>query len=428
MTSNLAPPRQKHIIILGAGITALSTSLALHNLKHIAKSSTPFAQTIIAAHLPGDSSIDYTSPWAGGHWRSHASTADLESESRLRKWDKRTYEVWMEMLEDGRLSEDEINDLGLGIRESRNYWAKETAETTRDGSGLWWSKERELESDDEPVDSRSVKAMKGGGVKDFAVLDLASEKSIGVENIPDGAVFGIKYTTVCINIPQYLSHRFRSAKDRGTTVIKDTVDTSAGIEGVVKDAKRILISQNREAQEEDIFAVINCTGLGARHFVGDEESAKLYPVRGQTILVKGEALKARSYVEFGEGTEEDELLYVIPRPGSGTTILGGCKQKGNWSGDVDKVLNGRILQRAKEYGLAEELRTGNGREFEVLGFQVGLRPGREGGPRMEAEKRKVDETWLVHSYGHSGGGYQCSAGCGEEVAEIVLGLEHEVFA
>ena len=105
---------QKHIIILGAGITALSTSLALYT----SPSTSSQKQTIIATHLPGDASIDYTSPNAGGHWRSFALTSDDDAE--VRKWDKRTYEAWMAILEDGYAKgEDVEGKVGLGIRQSR---------------------------------------------------------------------------------------------------------------------------------------------------------------------------------------------------------------------------------------------------------------------------------------------------------------------
>jgi hypothetical protein len=35
--------------------------------------------TIIASHTPGDLVADYTSPWAGGHWRSHATTSPADA-------------------------------------------------------------------------------------------------------------------------------------------------------------------------------------------------------------------------------------------------------------------------------------------------------------------------------------------------------------
>jgi D-amino-acid oxidase len=55
---------RKHIIILGAGVTGLTTALKLNNDPAPAQ----YDITIIAAHFPGDESIDYTSPKAGADW------------------------------------------------------------------------------------------------------------------------------------------------------------------------------------------------------------------------------------------------------------------------------------------------------------------------------------------------------------------------
>lgn len=60
----------------------------------------------------------------------------------------------------------------------------------------------------------------------------------------------------------------------------------------------------------------------------------------------------------------------------------------------------KILEGCK--GLAPELLGANG-EFEVLSSQVGLRPSRKGGPRVEVQVLEGGEV-IVHSYGHSGAG------------------------
>jgi glycine/D-amino acid oxidase-like deaminating enzyme len=227
---------------------------------------------------------------------------------------------------------------------------------------------------------------------------------------------GVRYKSVCIDVPRYLQYLFERIQFLGARVIKGTFDTNTGLAGAIASAKQIIKSHG-VMQEVDI--VINCTGLSARLFVGGEESEKMFPIRGQTVLVKGEASLARTFTDFGSNPEE--LLYVIPRPGSNTTILGGCKQVGNWDEKIDEGLNKRMLGRVKEFRLAEELRTGVDGQFEVLSTQIGFRPGRKGGPRVEIER--VGEDWVVHSYGHGGGGYQCSVGCAEEVVGLIQGLE-----
>jgi D-amino-acid oxidase len=273
------------------------------------------------------------------------------------------------------------------------FFGKETDETKGlDGSGLWF---KDL-------------------VDDFEVLDLETYSEVPKSG---GVVLGIKWKSVFINIPRYLEYLLESVKDLGAEIVKASIPVGdGGLEGIVKKAKSHVAG-------EEVFALINCTGLSARHFVGQEEAEKLYPIRGQTILVKGEAAHGRTLAN-GSHMDVEELLYVIPRPGSGTTILGGCKQAGNWNEGVDEELSKRILERVKNEGMGEELRTGEEGEFEIISEQVGLRPGRKGGPRVELEgKEKVAGTWVVHAYGHAGAGYQNSVGSAEKVVKILEGLE-----
>jgi len=384
----LVPTPRKHIIVVGAGVTGLTTALKL--------SSDPISAqhhiTIIASHIPGDESIDYTSPWAGADWSPQAGGSSADAEEQ--EYDKRTYDIWTLTLEANQV---EAEHLGLGFKECRIYWGKEGPDTEGgDGRGLWWR----------------------DAVKGFGVLDLEKEK-----DVPDGAVMGVKYRNICLNVPQHLQYLMEKVHEAGIDVIKAEVDVSRGLEGVVKDAKRMVMESNSDVKEDDIFALINCTGLGARHFVGDVQAEYLFPGRGQTIIVKGEATMDRTYNDYpGHLSTPDEYAYVIPRPGSGTTILGGCKQVGNWDPKVDEKVTERIMERIKKWGLAEELRTKEG-DFEVVSSQVGLRPGRKGGPRVEVEgKKKVDGVWVVHSYGHAGAGYEYSMGCSEKVAKLVGGL------
>jgi len=371
------PSQANHILILGAGITGLSTAVSLLQTRK-------YTITIIATHFPGDHSLDYTSPWAGGHWRSHATL--VPEDERVRKWDKRTYEAWTEML--NAAGEGKETELGLGFRKSKNFWSKEGGEAKGlDGSGLWW---------------KDV-------VADFEVL--GKEKSL------EGAVMGVEYKSVCFAPDRHIQYLLGRIQSMGGRTIKASVAIDGGLEGVVKSAKKIL---GNEGLGEP-HALINCTGLGARHFLPTEEAEKLYPIRGQTILVKGEVTGLETYMS-PPGDDMPEILYVIARPSSGTTLLGGCKGVGDWNGEVDDALTKKILNGMKRWRMAEIVSnvSKNG-EFDILSTQVGFRPGRKGGPRVEIEG-KVDDVWLVHSYGHAGGGYQASIGCAEEVAILVDGL------
>lgn len=98
---------------------------------------------------------------------------------------------------------------------------------------------------------------------------------------------------------------------------------------------------------------------------------------------------------------------------------------GSWEKEIDEELSARILRRVAEWKLAEELRTGDDGGFEVLSTQVGFRPGRKGGPRVEIEVGgKVEGVWVVHAYGHGGAGYQNSVGSAEKVVRLVEGCRY----
>lgn len=321
----------------------------------------------------------------------------------MRKWDRVTYGAWCTLLEgkegEGERMEDKEKRLGLGFRRSANFCGEDSDETREGGMGIWWRE---------------------GVVREFQVLSsdqFPTKQDQGQEEREESKlVFGVGYKSICFDPPTYLTYLFQRIQSLGATVFKSKLDVKHHLSGVVASAKSLL----GEKSMEDMDLFINCAGLSARHFVSEEEAEKLFPIRGQTLLINGEAKIARTITNLkGEGGEE--VVYVIPRPGSGTTIFGGCKQVGNFDTEIDERLSERILERVGAWGVAEEIRGQDGK-FEVLSTQVGFRPGRRGGPRVEIQEGKVEGVWVVHSYGHSGAGYQNSIGCAEEVRGLVESL------
>lgn len=70
--------------------------------------------------------------------------------------------------------------------------------------------------------------------------------------------------------------------------------------------------------------VFNCVGNAARTLKGVEDP-RVYPTRGQVVLVKAPNVK-ENIMRHGSDYE----TYIIPRPNSGGhVILGGYMQKGN---------------------------------------------------------------------------------------------------
>ncbi|EDN98798.1 hypothetical protein SS1G_13657 [Sclerotinia sclerotiorum 1980 UF-70] len=259
----------------------------------------------------------------------------------------------------------------------------------------------------------------------------------------EGIRKSVYFNTVCVDVDKYLSYLLLRIKTLGGLTIGSEINTNDGLEGVIRSCKG-LAKENGIGGEVDIF--INCTGLAAGKFVGGDEGEKLFPVRGQVLMLRGETRVCKTLVgDLGE--KGDELLYVIPRPGSGRSVVGGCKQANNWDSNPDSQLTGRILQRLKDIGWADDFMDENG-HIEVLDTYVGFRPGRRGGARVEVEVevevdgekegdvigkrgnakakvKKIDGVYILHNYGHASGGYQCSIGCAEEIVRLIAGLELE---
>lgn len=208
-----------------------------------------------------------------------------------------------------------------------------------------------------------------------------------------------------MNVPRHLSYLLRKFVSAGGNFIRASLFTKGALRGSLQDFEDLVQSKGLDHQ---IQGFVNATGLGAGQLVPDE---KVFPTRGQTLVVRGEATAARTF----EGISS--IRYVIPRPYSGTSVLGGTKQAHDSSTEVDDQTTKEILEGCKV--LAPELLDAKG-EFQVSKVNVGLRPSREGGARVE--KELVGDKWVVHAYGHSGAGYQNSVGVARQVVGLVTNM------
>lgn len=246
----------------------------------------------------------------------------------------------------------------------------------------------------------------------------------------------ISFTAFAVNVPQHLIHlheRIRSHTN--ARIIQADLPLSSGLAATIREAQSLAGISSSQA-----LSVINALGLSARHLYlpastspDPAEAARLHPIRGQTVLVRGELAEIRTLQSYNEKTGETEITYAIPRPGSGTTVLGGCNVKDEWSTAVDEEMTEGILKRARV--LVPELLVGGkegkggdwDKRFDVIKAQVGLRPGRVGGARVEGEVVSLGdsgEVLIVHAYGMAGAGFQNSVG----VASKVLALVEEGLA
>lgn len=161
------------------------------------------------------------------------------------------------------------------------------------------------------------------------------------------------------------------------------------------------------AQRLSCQAIVNASGLGARHLADDKDVTS---VRGQTVMIKSSAFKPgmdRKVIT----RRGNEYTYLIPRASTGGIIVGGINDEHNPSTEVDEKVRLDIINRANIVtgGQLQNINL----KTDIIRDIVAFRPGRKGGYRIEREGN------VIHAYGFAGAGYRYSWGAASEVMKLV---------
>jgi hypothetical protein len=102
------------------------------------------------------------------------------------------------------------------------------------------------------------------------------------------------FTTISIDTPAYLPYLLARFLAKGGSIIRSSLQhISQVLEGAHTPFKP--------------DALVVCAGIGAR-FLGGVEDKDVYPIRGQTVLIRA------PWVKFGRTLNgKDEVTYIIPR-------------------------------------------------------------------------------------------------------------------
>lgn len=226
------------------------------------------------------------------------------------------------------------------------------------------------------------------------------------EELVPGFKDGFGFETYTLNPVRYLDLLGSQLREAGVPIVRKTVSS-------LDEAYSLF---------GGVSLVINATGLGSRSLIGVEDS-QVYPVRGQTVTVRAPGVTG---VFGNKNPKEDptEAVYTIPRPGPEEHVtLGGCNIPENWSTQPDLATARRILQQ--NFEICPALANGgkSWEDIEVVSHNVGLRPSRKGGIRLELEERTIGQgnnedliprvgregrgrkVGCVHAYGIGGAGY-----------------------
>ncbi|WEW56753.1 hypothetical protein PRK78_002204 [Emydomyces testavorans] len=275
---------------------------------------------------------------------------------------------------------------------------------------------------DDPSHSPEIVAAKNQNPANLWWASHVPGFSILSPPFPSGNIkVGVTYKSFSFNPPQYIKWLFRHLLLKGVKTVQTKLPTANGLAHVLTLAKTAInekyLHQGHKLTKPVIF--VNATGLGAQDLVPDDA---VHLICGQMLLIRGEAHKIYTHVmSAGSQSSDKQIVYALPQHGTGTSLVGGSKQVGIWDTAEDMQLSKTIAQWAKR--LAPELCRDDG-ELEVLSTQVGLRPGRKGGARVEKEVLKGcnedgGDLVVIHSYGHGGSGYQNSVGSAKKVLALI---------
>ncbi|KAM0549219.1 hypothetical protein ACHAPJ_009529 [Fusarium lateritium] len=222
------------------------------------------------------------------------------------------------------------------------------------------------------------------GVDAFRILDT--------QNLEAGGVWGCEYKTWILNVHVYCRWLLARFIRNGGNIIQKRL-------AKLDDAFEVLDSSSPPPR-----VVVNCSG----------RNWDLDPLgnvqRGQTVLVKNKYHKTAT-----RHNKDGTWSFIIPRPLGGGTIVGGTKQLGDWGTEIRPQETKAILEAAAKYwpGFVSKVD-----DFEIIGVNVGLRPNRVGGIRIEREGLGHNKV-VVHGYGAGPRGYELSWGTAEKIAGLV---------
>ncbi|TCO32886.1 D-amino-acid oxidase [Kribbella steppae] len=213
---------------------------------------------------------------------------------------------------------------------------------------------------------------------------LPDRKPCASEELPSGYSHGVRYSAPLIDMPVHLDYLLTRLRAAGGTL---TIQRLTSLD---------------QASTDPQTAIVNCSGIGARHLVHDMD---LVPVRGYHVVATNPGL-----TEFLEADTDDAADLLAIYPHSDHVILGGTAEPEVWNRDPDDAIAAAIVDRCVrlEPRLADAT---------ILEHRVGLRPTRPT-IRVEAERSAIGSL-IIHNYGHSGAGVSLAWGCAQEVAALL---------
>ena len=382
---------KRPVVIVGAGVIGLTLA---HHLLYPAETSSsdsdkpPRPVLILADSLPTDPQpsipAEYASLWAGAHHRPiPASTPQLAVERTLAL---HTHSVMLRLA-----SAFPESQTGIACMPAQEYLEQEPDSTTK-----------LLRSGDTYA----------GPNDDFRVLNNDELASLNTNsNTPSPAKWACTYNTYCVNPTLYLRFLLKRIQARGGRILQTHIPSLSAAYTLATNLG--FLNPNTPPSS---VTIADCSGRGVH------ADPKTSIIRGQTVLVAQQFHKT-----ITRQCRDGSWAFLIPRPGGGGTIVGGTKEVGDYETRPRRETRRKLLSKAVE--LFPEF-VDDVEKFDVVRDNVGFRPAREGGVRIESENVDLNgegagggQGRVVYGYGLGGRGYELSWGVAERVAELIDGAD-----
>jgi D-amino-acid oxidase len=361
-------PSRRRVCVVGAGIIGLTTAFRL------AESGLDVTivsrETVRSATEGQGGDSPYTSSGSGGLWWPF----HIEPEEKIPDWGTVTYATLKEHAELG---------VGVSMREGFLLNASKIPDTLP-----WFSEMTCMQVVSPAEDSR----------------------------IPSAYRSAMRFTSPVVEMEKYLAWIQDTLTDRMHVPVITSLDGKKTTR-VCGAADWTFTNVSHYARDVlGAKCIVNCTGIGARDFSGDEA---MTPGRG--VLLFGKRTSRHDAIDYfvtevvadAFVSDGKALAYAFPR-GDGRFTLGGTYEEDNFS---------LIPSEDEIVGIRERVATivPPLEGVEEVSRWAGLRPVRRGGVRLETEFFEDLAIAVVHNYGHGGGGVTTCWGCADDATNLVLG-------
>ncbi|QLQ79281.1 hypothetical protein HG537_0B06290 [Torulaspora globosa] len=361
------------VVIVGAGVIGLTIAHQLLLDIQCQSSGRLKKLTFISRNYPNDKPLthEYTSPWAGAHFRPFPHRQETyESDRRESGYTRVTYRFFQQ------------------------YAAEHPESTIEFMKGVDW-----LEN------PSSEYLGLGPGLSKDSLTDL---RTLSKRELPSGVHYGCEYLTWCLNAPVYLKF------------LQSQVEQLCLRLNIPLQFSRVNLTSLQDIEKwfGDTNVIFNATGTGLQYSGGYDP--KSFNIRGQTLLLNVPEPNSIRYANTTITHQGNDGLwtFVIKRPavnGNPQYILGGTKQL-----DDDLIVpreadTQALLSRGRK--LFPDLVFPDG-SFDIVRVNVGFRPARQGGSRIELETSPNNGLKVVHAYGFGGMGYEVSVGAAQHAIRL----------